>query len=143
MTRCNSSIITEAALAYHRRGWRVTPLDGKRPTTDSWQNTQHDETELLRIFGSKKCNLGVVLGSASGGLADVDLDCAKARSPAFAFLPKTSAKFGRKSALSHWLYRVDPSGFKTQRLIDPDDNLGVPGITRVQSLSFGAMPRRR
>ena len=29
-----------AALAYHHRGWRVTPLDGKRPTTHDWQTAR-------------------------------------------------------------------------------------------------------
>ena len=61
-----------AALAYHRRGWRVTPLDGKRPTTHDWQTARQDETELPGIFGSGNRNVGVVLGEASGGLADVE-----------------------------------------------------------------------
>ena len=123
-----SSSIAEIALEYHRRGWRVIPLDGKRPTRDGWQNTQYDETELRGIFGGKNRNIGVVLGQPSGGLADVDLDCAEALSLASVFLPKTHARFGRKSSsCSHWLYTVDSSGFKTQRLADPDDERRAPG----------------
>ena len=44
----------------------------------------------------------------SGGLCDVDLDCAESRALAPYFLPETAAVFGRRSSpQSHWLYVSD------------------------------------
>src|SRR5882724_6707800 len=84
--------VIEAALEYLELGWRVTPLEGKAAKTLDWANTQFAETEISSAFAHK--NIGIVLGAASDGLVDIDLDCAEARSFAAAFLPKTSARFG-------------------------------------------------
>jgi hypothetical protein len=117
--------VVVAALAYHRRGWAVVVLDGKRPKTRAWQKARYDETELPRVFAGKHCNIGIRLGEVSGGLADVDLDCAEARAHASTFLPPTPAVFGRKSTpRSHRLYIVAPPSFKTLRLADPDAEEG-------------------
>jgi Bifunctional DNA primase/polymerase, N-terminal/Protein of unknown function (DUF3987) len=111
--------ILEAALAYLRRGWRPIPLEGKRPRGEAWQKAEYDETELIGLFADGD-NVGVVLGEASG-LVDIDLDCSEARSLAADLLPKTSARFGRKSSpLSHWLYTV-VGPVKTQRFADPEE----------------------
>lgn len=49
----------------------------------------------------------MLLGEASGDLADIDLDCAQAIAAAPAFLPRTRT-FGRTSKrFSHWLYKAD------------------------------------
>jgi hypothetical protein len=54
-------------------------------------------------------NVGVLLGDASGGLVDVDLDCAEARSFADEFLPPTGCVFGRAgNPRSHRIYICDP-----------------------------------
>jgi hypothetical protein len=112
-----------AAIAYHRDGLAVTPLNGKKPTTRDWQNSHHNEADLPGIFSRQGCNnIGLLLGSSSGGLADIDLDCVEARILAPMLLPQTLARFGRKSSpRSHWLYRVSPSSFKTERLADPEE----------------------
>ncbi len=61
-------------------------------------------------------NVGVVLGEATGGLIDIDLDCDEALTLAPIFLPPTSLTFGRKSKPeSHRFYRCQNSG-STQRL---------------------------
>jgi hypothetical protein len=119
--------VLETARAYQQRGWCPIPLEGKRPTTQNWQNARYAETELESVFPDGH-NVGVISGEASGGLVDIDLDCAEARSLASTFLPPTPAKFGRKSTPnSHRLYNVTPSSFKTERLADPDDEASNPG----------------
>jgi hypothetical protein len=53
-------------------------------------------------------NIGVQLGAASGGLTDVDLDCAEAIALANDLLPATAAVFGRETKKgSHRLYKTD------------------------------------
>jgi Protein of unknown function (DUF3987)/Bifunctional DNA primase/polymerase, N-terminal len=113
--------ILEAALEYRRRGWAVAVLRGKAATETGWQNVQHSEADLVRIFANKKSNVGIRTGEVSGGLADVDLDCPEARALASTFLPPTPAKFGRKSTpRSHWFYRSTSPSFKAERLADPE-----------------------
>ena len=53
-------------------------------------------------------NVGVILGDASQGLTDIDLDCAEATKLAPYVLPKTAVIFGRASRrASHWLYQTE------------------------------------
>jgi hypothetical protein len=52
-------------------------------------------------------NIGIILGDASGGLVDANLDCHEAIELAPKALPATGTVFGRASkARSHYLYRV-------------------------------------
>lgn len=63
-------------------------------------------------------NFGVVLGSASNNLVDIDLDCELARLLAPHFLPNTGWVFGRKTALrSHYLYKVTGDAGGTKRFV--------------------------
>src|SRR5216683_6647438 len=118
--------IVEAALDYHHRGWPVVRLNGKAPTRKDWQVIKYDEAELVSIFAGGNSNIGVVLGEVSS-LVDVDLDCYEARAMAAEFLPKTPARFGRKSSRqSHCLYTV-VGAVKTQRLADPEEQGGAAG----------------
>src|SRR5262245_43650412 len=56
-------------------------------------------------------NLGLILGQASGGLVDVDLDSAEAVELAQTFLPKTGMIHGRPMRRrSHWWYVVTSGG---------------------------------
>jgi len=83
------------------------PYRGKRPLVDGWQTLQITEDTALQYFNGEAQNIGVHLGKASGGLADVDLDCAEAIRAAPYFLPRTQC-FGRTSKpRSHWLYQSD------------------------------------
>lgn len=94
------------ALGYLRRGWQPVPVPDRQkgPTRKDWQNLQITEANIGDVF-NRAGNVGVLLGGTSGGLTDVDLDCPEALALADAFLPQTSAIFGRKSKLrSHWLY---------------------------------------
>lgn len=58
-------------------------------------------------FNGKQQNGGILTGLASGGLVDVDLDCAEALALADGYLPWTKAVFSRPSKQrSHRLYDI-------------------------------------
>lgn len=101
------SIPLEVARSYLRRGWMPLPVPyrSKNPGFTGWQNFAVDEAELPNHFNGRQQNIGVLLGAASGNLADVDLDCTEAVTLAPHFLPNTAAVFGRQTRpCSHWLY---------------------------------------
>jgi hypothetical protein len=86
------------------------PLRAKGPSHKDWQYLRITEAEVPKYFG-KPSNLGVILGEASGGLVDADLDCPEAIALASHFLPPTDAVFGRPGKpRSHYMYRSDLYG---------------------------------
>jgi putative DNA primase/helicase len=94
-----------AAELYRAQGWHALVLHplSKRPKRAGWQKEGHADPP--EAFGPGD-NIGIGLGRVSGGLVDVDLDCAEAVAVAPAFLPPTCT-FGRASRWrSHWLYKV-------------------------------------
>jgi hypothetical protein len=96
----------DAALGYARRGWRIVPIRNgqKRPAMAGWPNFQAKPEDVPRLFGRGE-NVGVLLGQASGDLADIDLDCTEAIALADLYLPVTGAVFGRPAKpRSHRLY---------------------------------------
>jgi AAA domain/Bifunctional DNA primase/polymerase, N-terminal len=96
----------EIALAYIKRGWALVPIPfrEKAPRIRGW--TKLRITEAPSYFDGPG-NIGVILGEASGGLVDIDLDCSEAVELARVHLPATEAIFGRQGKpRSHWLYRV-------------------------------------
>ena len=110
------------ALSYISRGWSPVPvpLKQKGPTVKGWQNLRLTAADAGRFFNGKAQNVGVILGQASGGLVDADLDCPEAIALSGYFLPPTEAVFGRESKpRSHRLY-VAPLP-KRIELIDPDN----------------------
>jgi putative DNA primase/helicase len=99
----------DIALEYIGRGWAVVPVPfkSKRPAGGAWQNLRITEADARQWFNGEAQNVGVLLGEASGGLADIDLDCIEAVRVAPYFLPRTLC-FGRTSKQrSHWLYQSD------------------------------------
>jgi hypothetical protein len=89
---------------YISLGWAVVPIDRatKTPMHRDWPARAAARSFTPADFEGR--NVGVVLGSVSGGLVDVDLDSAAALALAPYFLPETLT-FGRKSKpASHWLY---------------------------------------
>lgn len=53
--------------------------------------------------------LGILLGTPSGGLLDVDLDAREAVALAETFLPNTACRFGRAGKQnSHWIHQPTP-----------------------------------
>jgi RecA-family ATPase len=100
----------DAALAYIARGWCPVPIPHrtKAPRGDGWQTRRIDAVSAPQYFNGEPANVGVLLGPASGGLTDVDLDCPEAIAVAPYILPKTGAMFGRASKrASHRLYVTD------------------------------------
>ncbi|MDA2912980.1 bifunctional DNA primase/polymerase [Acidobacteriia bacterium AH_259_A11_L15] len=95
---------------YLRRGWAVVPVarGEKAPRVKDWPSLRLTEADVPAYFSGSE-NVGVILGEASGGLIDLDLDTLQARLLAPAFLPRTEAVLGRPSnPASHWLYLADP-----------------------------------
>lgn len=100
----------EAALAYLARGFAPIPIPrgSKAPVLPGWQNRQFTAADLPGYFADG-ANIGLLLGEPSGGLVDVDLDCAEAVPVAPAFLRATPMRHGRAGKPnSHWYYRCAP-----------------------------------
>ncbi len=92
-----------------QRGWAPIPVPhrSKAPVIRDWQLLRLSADALPEAFPRAEMNIGVLLGSPSLGLIDVDLDTPHARRLAVTFLPATGAVFGRRSSpASHWLYKV-------------------------------------
>jgi hypothetical protein len=97
----------EAALEYRRRGFMVTPLQGKRPILKGWQERQLSEDELPDYFVDGR-NLGIVLGGGAAGLVDVDLDNPVSVVVADLLLPNTVKSGRMKNPRSHHWFVCDP-----------------------------------
>jgi len=107
--RRNILAAVELARDYLRRGWQPVPIDRgqKMPRDKAWQSLAITEANVEDYF-SDDDNVGVQLGGRSGGLTDVDIDCAEALGLANDILPATEAIFGRRSKpRSHRLYVTD------------------------------------
>ncbi|HEX8492999.1 MAG TPA: AAA family ATPase [Pyrinomonadaceae bacterium] len=117
----------EVARSYLVRGWMPIPIahQSKNPNRTGWQRFSIRQDELPQFFNGKPQNIGVLLGKPSGGLADVDLDCAESIALASYFLPSSDAVFGRTSRpCSHYLY-IATDDAKTVKLEDVDGKMLV------------------
>jgi hypothetical protein len=96
---------------YIALGWAPVPIPHRQkgPLLDAWQDLRVNAETAVAYFNGAKQNIGVILGKASGGLTDVDLDCPEAIAAAGYILPRT-AVFGHASKpASHWVYRTNLS----------------------------------
>jgi Bifunctional DNA primase/polymerase, N-terminal/Primase C terminal 2 (PriCT-2) len=101
---------SDIACDYVRRGWAVVPVPfrEKGPQLRGWQTQRINSAEQVAYYFRDPTNIGVILGPASGGLVDVDLDCEEACRLADAILPPTHSLFGRTGKpRSHRLYRIN------------------------------------
>jgi len=104
---------TDIACRLLERGFVPVPLlfREKKPAIPEWQKlTRQDvEARLQELFGRTSGNLGVLLGTPSGGLIDIDLDCDEAIRAAPLLLPPTGMVWGRPSrgGRTHYGYLVD------------------------------------
>jgi hypothetical protein len=95
------------------------PFQTKIPTLKGWQALRLTHEDVNDYFNGEATNVGLVLGDASHGLVDGDLDCREAVLLADRFLPPTSTIFGRKSpGASHRIWRVTPSSLTTTKFKD-------------------------
>jgi hypothetical protein len=125
LPRCEGALNT--ALEYIRRGWAPIPIPfrEKRPVLREWPSLRISAEDAPRYFDGKPQNIGILLGTASDGLTDVDLDCAEARALAGLFLPDTECVFGRKGApRAHYLYVTDLAETTGETVINFDDVTG-------------------
>jgi Bifunctional DNA primase/polymerase, N-terminal/Prophage CP4-57 regulatory protein (AlpA) len=96
----------EIVLEYIDRHWAPIPVPfkEKNPRITAWQKQRITRETAGQYFNSAAQNIGVILGPASGGLTDIDLDCSEAIGLASYFLPRTGAILGappkRNSLLS-------------------------------------------
>jgi hypothetical protein len=96
----------DIARSYIALGWAPIPIPfrQKRPVLDDWEHLRITTETAAKHWNGVPANVGVILGDASHGLADVDLDCPEARELAPRILPATRT-FGRATnPESHWLY---------------------------------------
>jgi Bifunctional DNA primase/polymerase, N-terminal len=114
-----------AAERYVRRGFAVVPVPhGKKgPNLEGWEGLRLPPDQLPDHFNGKPQNMGLILGAASGGLVDVDLDAEEATRIAGRFLPPTVTSGRDSSPHSHWWY-VSP-GTETVRYKDVDGRVLV------------------
>jgi AAA domain/Bifunctional DNA primase/polymerase, N-terminal len=99
----------EIALEYIDRGWSPIPIPHKKkkPLGEEWPSWRITKADAHQWFNGEAQNVGVILGEASGGLSDVDLDTIEAVRAGPYFLQRTQC-FGRASKpRSHWLYQSD------------------------------------
>lgn len=105
----------DAAIEAYRRGYYAVPIRGreKRPHGSGWTRRPDGLTEEIQSsrFGAAVAdgatNIGLVLGQASGGLVDVDMDNPLTYSVAPAVLPPTAMVTGRVGRpRSHFWYRA-------------------------------------
>jgi hypothetical protein len=113
--------IIEAALFWDRRGVVPVRVIGKVPVGgNEWQKLRPTPGDIARW---RDCNLGLLLGSASGGLVDVDLDCIEAIQLADFYLPSTWT-YGRASKpRSHRLFVCH--GARTIQVRGMDDKMAL------------------
>lgn len=113
----SAQTLLDVARDYYVRGWMPLPVPdrSKTPGFKGWQNFAATEAELPKYFNGNPQNIGVLLGAASSGRLDVDLDCLEATALVARFLPQTDAIFGRASKpSSHWQYISDLATVKFQ-----------------------------
>lgn len=94
-----------------RSDYAVVPIPhkSKAPVIEKWPELKITENDFLDYFSEDtQQNVGVINGSRSGNLVDIDIDNLAALDLAEAYLPKTGLIFGRKSKPnSHWIYVCD------------------------------------
>ena len=101
------------ALDYLADGFSPIPVkfQSKEPKIAGWPQLRLSANNIGDYFNGAPTKIGVLTGTPSGGLVDVDIDSPDALKFAPHFLPQTNCIFGRPSKLrSHWLYRVDDIG---------------------------------
>jgi DNA polymerase-1 len=93
----------------------------KNPALDGWSELRPRAADLDALFPpGRALNLGLLLGTPSRGLVDVDLDCAEAVAAGWLLLPRTGWISGRPGRpRSHYWYTVkDPPALAAEKYED-------------------------
>ena len=127
-----ASHIRDAANRFVARRFVPVPVrfGTKKPNLmDGWERLRIEPASPAEVRfdldvhfpATEKRNIGIVLGEASGGLVDADLDCREARIAAEYLMPPTGMAWGRRSAPdSHLGYVVDrPPAKAKDEYVDP------------------------
>lgn len=117
--------ILKSAEGFLDVGWQPIPLwpKSKKAINKEWPQSRLDRADVERTFRGP-VNIALLLGSPSGGLVDVDVDCLEALTLASWLLP-AGCTFGRRSKpRSHYLYTADPVP-KTKQFKDTDKQMLV------------------
>lgn len=131
----------EIAFDYVARGWSPIPVayQTKKPIPKNWPELRVTSETAERYFNRERLNIGVLLGQASNGLVDMDLDCMEALLLAPYILPATCC-FGRKSKpRSHWLYQCLPPPLTEQFVADDNSMLLELRSTGTQTVFPGSV----
>lgn len=103
--------LPDEAVAAYRRGW--TPItikaNGRAPADSRWQKMSYPNEDAVRRQFAAAHGMGLVLGPASGGLVDIDIDDPTTRTVAnlLQVLPRTPVESGHRMApRSHRWYTV-------------------------------------
>ena len=129
--------VREAAETYRNLGIVPIPVKhgSKRPAVSGWQNLTLD-ADLDEMFpADEHLNIGVLLGTPSGDLVDIDCDCPEAILAADKAIGEASVRSRRGDAeASHYWFRIsDGAPPATQRFEDP----ASPGAVLVELRSTG------
>ena len=141
MTLSVARTALDIALAFTNRGWSPVPIPRgeKGPTATGWPHLRITAATANQHFNGAAANIGVILGDASQGLTDVDLDCDEAVVLAPYVLPKTGAIFGRASRRSsHWLYQTELAQTADKATVAFRDPTGTGRSTLVELRIGGA-----
>ncbi len=97
MSDRDSSSVLAAAIGYFEHGWQPIPIPrGKKaPRLKNWPKLRLRVSDLADSF-SDEGNIGILLGEASHGLVDVDLDAPESLAVADTLLPPSNRIHGRK-----------------------------------------------
>jgi hypothetical protein len=105
-----TNVVATAALELLSAGFCPIPIPprSKAPNHPGWQNQRVTADAVPQTF-SENSNIGILLGEAGNGRADLDCDCIEAIALAPAFLPATGFIHGRPSRpRSHYSYTAVP-----------------------------------
>lgn len=126
--------VVAAVEAFHH-GYMAVPIKagGKSPHISAWPHVRWESEEQVREAFTRwadegATNVGLLLGVASTGLIDVDMDHPKTVRLRDFFLPPTSMRTGRPGRpLSHYWYRVEDMDALpgTRRHKMPDGSVSV------------------
>jgi hypothetical protein len=125
-TKSHRDLVLGAASEYLARGWKVVPVPkgGKKPVIDDWYTVcaQKAERDLSDLFRNGE-NIGVLLGEASNGLIDIDIDAPEALVFADEYLSDTHLVHGRTSKPRSHRWYVVPEMRETKQFRAPNKKM--------------------